>query len=51
MDCFKSGRESPADAGVEAMLAGRLPVDGWLLPKKSNPSNESAGFVCLGGAG
>jgi hypothetical protein len=21
------------------------------LPKKSNPSNESAGFVCLGGAG
>lgn len=48
MDCFKSGRERPVGAGVEEREAGRLPVDGWLLPKKSNPSNESPGFVCLG---
>lgn len=40
-------------AGVDAVLEGRLPAEGWVLPKKSRPSNESAGlcvFCCAGGA-
>lgn len=44
MDCFKSGRDMPVGlAGVDAVLAGRLVVAGWVLPKKSSPSNESPG--------
>lgn len=51
MDCFKSGLDIPGEAapGVDAVLAGRLPLDGGgALPKKSSPSNESPGRACLG---
>jgi hypothetical protein len=45
MDCFRSGRDMPVGAaGVDAVLEGRLPAEGWALPKKSRPSNESAGL-------
>jgi hypothetical protein len=47
MDCFKSGRDWAP--GVDAALDGRFGA-GAGSPKKSNPSSESAGFVCLGGA-
>jgi len=37
------------DPGAAAALDGRF--GGTVsVPKKSNPSNESAGFVCFGGA-
>lgn len=48
IDCFKSGLETPAcvpEVGVA--LPGRLTGVDWELPKKSKPSNESAGFVCF----
>lgn len=52
IDCFKSGLETPAWApDVGAVLPGRLTGVDWLLPKKSKPSNESAGFVCFAAAG
>lgn len=45
MDCFRSGRDMPVGAaGVDAVLEGRLPAEGWALPKKSKPSNESLGL-------
>lgn len=47
MDCFKSGRD--CTPGVAAALEGRF-GGGAESPKKSRPSRESAGFVCLGGA-
>jgi hypothetical protein len=44
IDCLRSGRDIPAGgAGVDAVLDGPLPV-GWVLPKKSRPSNESLGL-------
>ena len=50
MDCLRSGRDGPVvPAGVDTTLEGRLPVVGWLLPKKSRPKSESAGF-CFGAA-
>lgn len=36
---------------AEAVLEGLSGGADCEPPKKSNPSNESAGFVCLGGAG
>lgn len=60
IDCFRSGRDIPVGAaGVDEVLLGRLEAGGWVLPKKSSPSNESPGFcafgcadcVCLGGGG
>lgn len=52
IDCFKSGLEAPAcEPGVGAALPGRLAGVDWVLPKKSNPNNESAGFVCFAAAG
>lgn len=51
IDCFRSGRESPVcEVDVGAVLPGRLAGVDWLLPKKSKPSNESAGFVCFAAA-
>lgn len=47
MDCLRSGRDW--DPGVGAALAGRLGAAAS-VPKKSSPSNESAGFVCFGRA-
>lgn len=47
MDCLRSGLEGP-DAGASplGMLAGLVaPPLGWLGPKKSNPSKESAGLL------
>jgi hypothetical protein len=45
IDCFRSGRDIPAGAaGVDAVLDGRLAVEGCVLPKKSRPSNESLGL-------
>lgn len=45
IDCLRSGRDMPAGAaGVDAVLDGRLVVEGWVLPKKSRPSNESLGL-------
>lgn len=45
IDCLRSGRDIPAGAaGVDAVLDGRLPVEGWVLPKKSRPNNESLGL-------
>jgi hypothetical protein len=32
---------------LDGLAGGAL----WLPPKKSSPSNESAGLVCFGGAG
>jgi hypothetical protein len=50
MDCFRSGLEGPVEVGgFDAALDGRFVAPGWGSPKKSRPSNESAGFVCLGG--
>ena len=51
IDCLRSGREGTADpVGVDAELDG-LPVDeAGGAPKNSRPSNESAAFVCFGGA-
>ncbi len=48
MDCLKSGRDCTpgAAAALEGLFGG-----GAAVPKKSKPSNESAGFVCFGGAG
>jgi hypothetical protein len=52
IDCLRSGRDIPVGAaGVDAVLVGRLPADGWALPKKSRPSSESLGLCVLGGAG
>jgi len=48
MDCFRSGRDWVP--GVDAALEGRFGA-GASVPKKSNPSRESAGLVCFGGAG
>jgi hypothetical protein len=48
MDCLRSGRDWVP--GVDAALAGRF-GGGASVPKKSNPSNDSAGFDCFGGAG
>lgn len=48
MDCFRSGLDWAP--GVGAALEG-LFGGGASDPKKSNPNNESAGLVCLGGAG
>lgn len=48
MDCFRSGLDWVP--GVAAALEGRF-GGGASVPKKSKPSNESAGFVCFGGAG
>jgi hypothetical protein len=51
MDCFKSGRDIPAcEPAVGPVLPGRLVGVDCVLPKKSNPSNESAGFACFGAA-
>src|SRR5437879_4922457 len=47
IDCFKSGLDCAP--GVAAALDGR--AGACASPKKSSPSNESAGFVCFGGAG
>lgn len=44
IDCFRSGRESlAAPEGVDVVLAERFGAEDSLLPKKSTPSNESAG--------
>lgn len=52
IDCFRSGREIPAELpGVEAVLAGRLVVGGLVSPKKSSPSSESPGLFGFGAAG
>ena len=48
IDCFKSGRDWDPVLGVA--LVGRIGGD-TASPKKSNPRRESAGLVCLGGAG
>lgn len=50
MDCFKSGREGRAEGVADAELGVLVGAD-WVLPKKSNPNNESPGLLCLGGAG
>jgi hypothetical protein len=52
MDCFRSGLDTPVCVPeVGAVLPGRLTGVDWVLPKKSKPSNESAGFVCFAAAG
>lgn len=51
IDCLRSGRDWPVDPKVlPVAVDGRL-VGGCGVPKKSNPSNASAGFVCGLGAG
>ena len=51
MDCLRSDRGLlPAVATPEATLAGRAGGADWLFPKKSRPSRESPGRLCLGGA-
>lgn len=52
MDCLRSGLEGPAGTlGVEDELDGLGGGMDCGPPKKSRPSNESAAFCCLGGAG
>lgn len=51
MDCFKSGLEGTAEpVGVDEELDDLADRPEGGPPKKSRPSNESAAFVCLGGA-
>lgn len=51
MDCFRSGLDGTVEPeGVEAELEGLPLVADGGPPKKSRPSNESAAFVCFGGA-
>jgi hypothetical protein len=48
IDCLRSGLDIPVDPPVVgAALPERLAGVDWLLPKKSNPNNESAGLVCF----
>jgi len=52
MDCLRSGLEGTDEADDTAFeLDGLAGGAVCAPPKKSNPSNESPGFVCLGGAG
>jgi hypothetical protein len=50
MDCLRSERGLlPGVEAPEAALRGRAGGAAWLEPKKSRPSSESPGRVCLGG--
>ena len=51
MDCFRSALEGVVEAvPVPGPLDG-LAAGAGEVPKKSNPSRDSAGFVCFAGAG
>lgn len=45
IDCLRSGLDGAAALGLLAGLAG---ASACAPPKKSSPSNESAGLFCLG---